>query len=204
MRALLYKDWILTWKYSKLLLLPVLLFSIAAGHQPEMTFFGVYAPIVLSALSLNSLAYDEKSGWLEYADALPYERHAIVRSKFLLSLLGCLVGILLPVLCTIGFQLGRTSLDLKNLGIMALAMLVAGTINSVVMLPVSFRFGTNTGRIIYIVLLACMFAFGSRITVTSFPGVSFPVLFLTVAAGCLILWVVSFLVSLKLYQPRRT
>lgn len=205
MRALLYKDFVITWRYSKLILFMALLFSILGGMKTEVSFIGVYAPLVLASLSLNTLAYDEKSGWLKYADGLPYGRTVIVQSKYLQSFLGCLVGMVLPALLVVLAGLIRGEMVLEGVPILMVGLLAAGTLNSVIVLPLSFRYDTNKGRIAFIVILAVLFGFGSQFLVAPvFEQLAGHMTWILTAAVavCLVLWVVSYELSILFYRNK--
>ena len=205
MRALLYKDFVMTWKYSKFILLMALVFSLLGGIKTDFTLIGVYAPLVLTSLSSNTLAYDEKSGWLKYADGLPYGRTAIVQSKYLQAFLGCLVGMALPAISVVFVGLIRGEVFLEGMPILLAGMLAAGTLNSVIVLPLSFRYDTNKGRIAFIVILAVLFGIGSQFLVVpvfeQLAGHIAWMLTVTVAV-CLVLWVVSYGLSIWFYRDK--
>lgn len=206
MRALLYKDFVMIWKYSKLILLMALIISLVGGIQTDLTLISIYAPLVLTSISLNTLAYDEKSGWLQYADGLPYGRNAIVQSKYLLALLGCLTGMVLPLIATLIVGLIRGEMVLEGLLILLVGMLAAGTLNSVITLPLSFRYGTNKGRVVFIVILAVLFGIGSQfLVVPALERLAGHIVWMALGtvALSLVLWIVSYGLSVRFYQDKQ-
>ena len=207
MRALLYKDLVVTWKYSKSLLGMVLLFSIIGAVKPDVAFFEIYGPLVLTALSLNALAYDEKFGWLKYADALPYGRKTVVRSKYVLSLVGCLVGVAVGLLCTLVAGLIQGDLSLAAMAVIAVSGMAAGTLNVTLMMPVAFRFDTNKARVVFIIIVAVVFAMVSQLFVVPdlvrLTQVDMTWLALGVLGVCLVLWIAGYNLSLLFYRNKR-
>lgn len=204
MRALLYKDCYMILKYNRFLLLMVLVFAVSAGISDAGMFFAVYPPVIMSAMSFSSLAYDERSGWLQYADTLPYGRNKIVASKYLLSLVGCLMPLLVLLISMTVFGLGRGDLDIMQLGAVALIVLTAGTAYICVLLPASFRFGTEKGRLIYI-LLTVLFCCGaySIPKPQMLPNFNLGLAAVLLLIGMIVIWGISYLISVKAYQNRK-
>lgn len=203
MRALLYKDCYMILKYNGFFLLAALLFTAVAGIGTQTMFFAVYPPVVMAALGYSSLAYDERSGWLRYADALPYGRKRIVASKYLLSLLCCLATMLLLMISMSAFRLARGQFDLRQLGIVALVVLLACTAYISILLPISFFFGTEKGRLIYIFLTVLFCCGGYSIPM---PQITLPMkwwLFPMVPIGAAVIWWGSYRLAVKLYQKRK-
>lgn len=203
MIALLQKDCIMIWKTSKSLLGVVLLFALIGGYDIKMLAFMVYAPIVLTSMSVNTMSYDEQSKWSLYAKTMPYDRRAMVGSKFVVSAVGCLLGVLLSLGSAIGFGLARGAVPVGELGVILCGALVAGTLNTVLMLPVAFWLGPTKGRLVFVVCLAVVFGAAANVSI---PGMLLEMDMWLAAAllvlVCLILWLISYVISVQLYQHR--
>lgn len=203
MIALLQKDCIMIWKTSKSLLGVVLLFALIGGYDIKMLAFMVYAPIVLTSMSVNTMSYDEQSKWSLYAKTMPYDRRAVVGSKFVVSAVGCLLGVLLSLGSAIGFGLARGAVPVGELGVILCGALVAGTLNTVLMLPVAFWFGPTKGRLVFVVCLAVVFGAAANVSI---PGMLLEMDMWLAAAllvlVCLVLWLISYVISVQLYQHR--
>ena len=203
MIALLQKDCIMIWKTSKSLLGVVLLFALIGGYDIKMLAFMVYAPIVLTSMSVNTMSYDEQSKWSLYAKTMPYDRRAMVGSKFVVSAVGCLLGVLLSLGSAIGFGLARGAVPVGELGVILCGALVAGTLNTVLMLPVAFWLGPTKGRLVFVVCLAVVFGAAANVSI---PGMLLEMDMWLVAAllvlVCLVLWLISYVISVQLYQHR--
>ena len=203
MIALLQKDCIMIWKTSKSLLGVVLLFALIGGYDIKMLAFMVYAPIVLTSMSVNTMSYDEQSKWSLYAKTMPYDRRAMVGSKFVVSAVGCLLGVLLSLGSAIGFGLARGAVPVGELGVILCGALVAGTLNTVLMLPVAFWLGPTKGRLVFVVCLAVVFGAAANVSI---PGMLLEMDMWLAAAllvlVCLVLWLISYVISVRLYQQR--
>lgn len=202
MLALIYKDLYSIWRYNRLLLLGVGLWVLITGVKPDMDFFAAYASVLCTGMGLSALAYDERSKWLQYADALPYGRKTVVRSKYLLSGLLCLAAIVLMVLVQLAAWLLRGENSLLHLATMVWEMMILGTMNAALTLPIAFRIGVERARIVYIVVGICMLSF-----YLPQPGI---VLGTGPALGgiagtvvlCAAVWAASCALAVRLYQSR--
>ena len=205
MRALVYKDLVMMYKYNRFLILFALLFAVVAGMNENSMFFAVYPPVVMMALGYSSLAYDERCGWLRYADTLPCGRKKIVTSKYLISLISCGASLIVLMASMTVFGLKRGDLNPMGLGAVALIVLLVGTVYVSLLLPVSFFLGTEKGRFVYILftVACCCGAYGISWP-ESLPQINMW-LFITlfIVGICLILGT-SYLISVKLYQKKKT
>lgn len=220
MRGLLYKDLIVTWKTCRMVILAALIFAVVAGMRSESLFFAVYAPIVMTATVLTTLAYDERSGWLRYADGLPYGRNTIVKSKYVMAFLCCIAAILVTAIVGVASVLFygpvedavlndviyHRTVTLPAVAFTALEQLLVGTIQTVILLPVSLRLGVEKGRIVYMVCIIafCALSFVVPKQGTSAETASLPLLpvCLALAGVCLVLWVLSYLVGAAVFRKR--
>ena len=89
---------------------------------------------------------------------------------------------------------------------LAVEQLLVGTIQTVILLPVSLRLGVEKGRIVYMVCIIafCALSFVVPKQGTSAETASLPLLpvCLALAAVCLVLWVLSYLVGAAVYRKR--
>lgn len=203
MRALLYKDFYMILKYNGFFMLAVILFITLAGLGTNL-FFVMYPPVVMMALGYSSLAYDERSGWLQYADALPYGRKKIVASKYLLSLLCCLTSIILLIISMSVLRLMRGQFDPQQLGLAVVIVAVVSTVYIGVLLPISFWLGTEKGRLVYIILtiLACCSGYSIPMP-KALPHINLVAAVSLLAAGVILAWIVSYFISVKVFQNRK-
>lgn len=218
MRGLLYKDLIVTWKTCRMVILAALIFAVVAGMRSESLFFAVYAPIVMTATVLTTLAYDERSGWLGYADGLPYGRDTIVKSKYVMAFLCCMAAILVTAIVGVASVLFygpvedavlndviyHRTVTLPAVAFTALEQLLVGTIQTVILLPVSLRFGVEKGRLVYIICIIVFFGLSMYLPkpgIVLGPG-ALMLEYLVVVAACILLWVASYFIGAAVFRKR--
>ena len=150
MIGLLKKDLFVADKSGRLLLVMAVIFSMI----PSMGNFGAtYAMMLALMMPLTSIAYDERCKWDKYAAMLPYTPGQIVWSKYLLAYFYTVLGGSIIVLGT--FLRGMTTgamdwgLTMELTVMMGVAMLFVMALG----MPVIYRFGSEKGRFVMIVIM---------------------------------------------------
>ena len=212
--ALLYKDAMVLRKNSRFLLILMIPFLLIAAVQPENLFFVIYPAVALSTMGLNSLSYDTSAGWDRYADALPYGRRRVVTAKYLMMLLGML-GAMAVLLGMIGLRVLLAALPVglpldgfSGAQVLAIVgiMLMTATLYAVVLMPMAIKFGLEKTRLLYVIFICAGVLFLTEYLPTA--GYVLPVGMRreVLAAGfvlvCGILWVVSWRISVGIYQKK--
>ena len=205
MIGLLKKDLFVADKSGRLLLVMAVIFSMI----PSMGNFGAtYAMMLALMMPLTSIAYDERCKWDKYAAMLPYTPGQIVWSKYLLAYFYTVLGGSIIVLGT--FLRGMTTgamdwgLTMELTVMMGVAMLFVMALG----MPVIYRFGSEKGRFVMIVImgigtgiaLGLMGAFGE---VPELPKLPLPVAVGIIAAVAVGATYASFRLSVHFYKKRQ-
>ena len=198
MKGLLLKDYYMTVKYCRMLILMVLIFA-AVSAVSNSIFLISYPFIIAGVLPVSLYAYDEKSGWCSYADAMPYSRAQQVSAKYISALVFiCLV----MLICTVGTALtGDSFIEDFSLLVMLCG---TGLLSAAVLLPFVLKFGSEKGRWAYyaVIIIACVIAAavfdtGSAVALELTGAAAACIL-----AGCVLLFGLSWLLSIKIYEKR--
>lgn len=198
MKGLLLKDYYMTVKYCRMLILMVLIFA-AVSAVSNSIFLISYPFIIAGVLPVSLYAYDEKSGWCSYADAMPYSRAQQVSAKYISALVFiCLV----MLICTVGKALtGDSFIEDFSLLVMLCG---TGLLSAAVLLPFVLKFGSEKGRWAYyaVIIIACVIAAavfdtGSAVALELTGAAAACIL-----AGCVLLFGLSWLLSIKIYEKR--
>ena len=198
MKGLLLKDYYMTVKYCRMLILMVLIFA-AVSAVSNSIFLISYPFIIAGVLPVSLYAYDEKSGWCSYADAMPYSRAQQVSAKYISALVFiCLV----MLICTVGKALtGDSFIEDFSLLVMLCG---TGLLSAASLLPFVLKFGSEKGRWAYyaVIIIACVIAAavfdtGSAVALELTGAAAACIL-----AGCVLLFGLSWLLSIKIYEKR--
>lgn len=202
MRGLLLKDWYQARKYCRSLLLIAVVFS-AVSVFPNNTMMAVY-PLMLGALLPVTLhAYDERSGFLRYACAMPTSRRDVVAVRYVELLVALALGFaMLGAARTVGALCGlRSAVSADALLVMALFSADIAAI----LLPLMFRFGTERARMMIFITVGLLAAL---LLLLSGNGLSDALVSMQALARCAVLAAVlavlplSFLLSLRIYRRK--
>ena len=202
MKGLFLKDLYMIWKYCRMLLLLVVCFTIggaAVGSNMQL-FFILYPVIVGAILPVTLISYDERFHWDRTCGTLPLKRSTIVTEKYLLTLcLACgLILLSLAVQAAVLLPRGRLA-DFLSLIPMELAV---GLLTPSLMLPVIFRLGVEKGRLAYFVAVGVVVAVGVGVGRELDPAAPVSVPLALPIAGSFLLFGLSWLLSIRLYEKR--
>lgn len=157
MIGLLLKDFYTMRQYGKTMIFMLILFSvISAGQDNPAVFFEGFFMMIAMTMAITSFGYDTVAKWDRYALSLPVTRAEVVASKYLLSLILCFGG------AVISFLVSAAILRFKPVEDFSMTMhlyVTAGLIGVVlflsgIMLPLTFKFGTEKSRIILVGIFA--------------------------------------------------
>ena len=195
MKGLLLKDWYLTLRYQRAFLIIAMAFSIggAASGEVVSSFFTFYPCLMAGLMVPSLLAYDEKEKWHIYAQTTPVTRAQYVTGKYLY---GLCIAAAMTVLSAIVMLIARKGLSGFSIRFSACLLLQA------LLFPFLFWLGAEKGRLIY-ALVAGVFAalaVGGWMAVDLGGGIHFGTVPLLAAA--LALYVLSWRLSIKLYNKR--
>lgn len=200
MKALLYKDFLVTKKYLRMLLMMDLIFVAVSIFGSSETPFLTIFPLVMCAPTVTSLiSYDERFHFDRSCDSMPVSRKTQVDEKYLLAL-GYVAVIFL--LCTVGVLKKPAGAERT---LLLVAMAAAGLLPASLLLPVMFRLGTEKGRIFYYVIYIASLALtygASGVDVTGVQAQPGPGLFWGTLAALLALFALSRFLSVRFYQKR--
>lgn len=146
MKALIYKDLLTLWKNLRNYLLMCVIFQVASIAGEDFEFMRFYPLILVASLPHTLLAYDERSGWEKYALTLPLGRKKLVGSKYLVGLLLIGGSFLLAAVTGLVRDWREGFFDPFDYWFELCVLLTLGISVMGVALPMSFRLGTEKGR----------------------------------------------------------
>ena len=197
MKGLLLKDWYLTLKYLRMLILISLLFAAMSVFSPENGFFRIYPAVMFAMIPVSLYSYDDREKWTVYAQAFPVSRAQYVTGKYLFGALGmaALVALLTVLYLISGAEgfVGAVTISL-----------VLGLGSASLMLPVLFRFGAEKGRIAYLIFIGAICGGGAALSLAapSEGGAAMPTPSAALCAGMIVFYILSWRLSVALYQKR--
>ena len=163
MTGLLRKDFLLLTKALRAFALFALVFAVLSFSQSNGEDMGAavgsYFFIMIVIMQVFTLSADEQARWLRLEKALPVTPFQAVLSKYLMSLLGAVLGMIVFLLfCIRDIMAGNFVEPLSAAAGLAAAALFLAAVE----FPLLYRFGSNSGRFLFfgvaIVVVAVVWA----------------------------------------------
>lgn len=154
MKSLLLKDFYVITKQLKIFLIIIPVIALTTGEA--MSSFSI---LLGAVLPMTAIAYDERSEWNELAAMMPYSKFDLIFSKYLLGYL-CMFGAALLVFIgqIIGKNNGIVAID-DDIKVLLFAVM-GGLIFIAINTPILFKFGSEKGRLVFIITMALVGASG--------------------------------------------
>ena len=155
MISILLKDLYVITKQLKIYLVIISVIALTTGET-----MSAFAILLGAALPMTAIAYDEHSKWNELAAMMPYSKFDLVFGKYLLGYL-CMFGAALIVF--VGQIVGKSSVVMPTkdgMNVLLFAV-VGGLIFIAINTPILFKFGSEKGRFVFIIIMALVGASGS-------------------------------------------
>lgn len=207
MKGLLLKDWYMMKKYCRSYLLIAVVFLGVSAVSDSNMFYSFYPVVLFGMIPINLLAFDERSRWTQYCDALPCSRAQVVTEKYMIGLLAQLAVLFASCVIQTGRMIASGSFKAGDIAVYLLMALSVALVAPSLSLPFIFWLGVEKGRIVYLCMIGAIVA-GSIVFLNTSSNVPFqntvepglPIIVgFVVAAG---LFVISWALSVKLYARR--
>ena len=160
MKGLIVKDFTYIKNYWKTYLLAIILGIIpTALINYDPNFMLIISMLIIFIISINTFSFDKKNNWNKYALTMPVSRRDIVRAKYMLNIIGLLLGSILGFLLSlIGNFFYKIDLDFNNFINILIISMAFFLILSAIDLPTLFKWGTNKGKIVLMIVLFTLIA----------------------------------------------
>lgn len=211
MNGMLKKDFMLTWKNMKSLLLALVVFLAVSFSQTELRvlLLGLYLCLLGVLTPIYAFSYDKLAGWDGYARALPVSRWKIVLAKYLLGIMFLAAALVVGVLIAVGSKAAGVELDLSESVLFLIGFAVGSFLFLSVQIPVIYRFGPEKARIFVVVgvflvtaVLGAFLRFGDNIVFLQAVLHPSGLLAAGFAALVILISVGSFFLSVRIYKKR--
>ena len=199
MKGFLKKDLYLTLGYCRSIFLIVVVFIVIGCVQTDNYFFIFYPAIMVSLLAVSLLSYDEREHFCTYAAAMPQSRATYVSAKYIIGLIYGLICVAVIVLVQMIFG----EFSGKDFLFLVGSLLILVLFTPAVALPFMFKFGVEKGRLAYYVMIGFSTAAALLLMNMGYRGrLGGGLLFALLGAAAMILFVISWLLSIRFYQKR--
>ena len=221
MKGLIIKDLLNLSSYKTTLFLILIFCCMGMIGTDAVNFAPTFITVMIGMIVLSTFNYDEASHAEKYIVALPLTRKEIVMSKYILAIvgniLGGIIGIILTIIIVNVMNVIKPDdlirLDYQGLLVTVISGILGVALIQAIQIPSVYRFGAEKGRIqmfLLIFLLVLMIAgVGFLITKVGFDidineinhfmnRFGIPILLLVSA----VLYYISYQISYKIYKKK--
>lgn len=202
MKGLIRKDLYMIWRYGRMLLLISAVFLGMSAVAEQNYFFVVYPVLFGGILPVTLISYEERDGWNRLCDAMPISRKTVVDERYVMTVL-CFLALFLLTMAVQAAVLIPKGLASELVQLLCLLPGV-GLIAPAFMIPVTLRWGVEKGRITYFIFIGVIVTLG-LMAANSISGMSGEIAgpgMWAIPAAALVLFAVSWLISIRLYETR--
>lgn len=204
MYGLILKDLLGLKKYCRTAVLIILFYFVLSFMFDFSSFLAAMTIMMLTMMSITSFSYDEFARWDNYVLTLPISRKAIVVSKYILALILIIIGIVLSTILSLLTVLAGQEMVLGELFATIGAISMVAMIIVSIMFPLLYRFGVEKSRLMLLGVVAVptiIVIVLQKLGVT-FSDEQFILLFKSAPLFVLICFVLSIVISCKIYQKK--
>lgn len=160
MKGLIKKDLLLLKSQFKTHFIILLIFTAVSFVSEDYTFI-TFIPILGVMLIISTLSFDNYYKWDAFALTLPLSRKDNVKSKYALAVLITLTFVILATIILIAFNtIKGLPINVFNILTLMCGSLLGAAIASSLFIPLIYKFGSEKGRTIMIIVV---FAIGGCI-----------------------------------------
>lgn len=168
MKGLILKDLYMSAKYCRSYLFLIIIFSVLNFLSDGSNATALVYPCMLAGmLPVTLLGYDERSGWMLYANTLPYTKLQLVTSKYLFGLFVQLASSVILIGASVLRCLNTKDYNyISSLPLIICISIILFSIMSATTLPFMFKYGVEKGRVINMVAVGIICAVGAILATT--------------------------------------
>jgi len=207
MRGLIIKDLLNLKKQGIFLGAFVIVYLFISIQMGDGAFFAGVLLIMCALMPMTAMSYDERVKWDRYALSMPISRADIVVGKYALGILLLAVALVASLLAT--FVVG--DINFKDNMLSTIMIGGIGIAMMSVILPILFKVGVEKARYVIIAVFTApvlaIFTLGKlvdngRITISQLGQINYTLLAAGVIVALIALFVLSLLISLKIYSRK--
>lgn len=159
MKGLLVKDYLMLINQKRFLLLALVMMVVISLSGSGATFAIGYCAFMGVLNGVSTISYDEYNHGYSFLLTLPFTRKEYVLEKYLFTFLCVTLFSLVGGFIAFGSQLVQASpaFSLFELAISLVTLLCMSLLVAAIMLPVQLRFGSEKGRIAFVVVMLSLF-----------------------------------------------
>lgn len=209
MLGLIIKDLLViikNYKVIQLLILGVIILPISQNPTYMVPILSAVITVWLISLLASSFEYDDQAKWSEQVDFLPVQRKTIVREKYLLGGILCLLSLVLIIFILLFLKAAGIKISISDIWIGIGINLFMSIVYIGIIIPCVYKFGVESSRILlYVIVLLPTLLVGifQFFHIDIHIGTLSKEAVVSITVFAAILWIiVSYVISVAVYQRK--
>lgn len=154
MKGLIIKDILNLRKILKTSFLMLVFFTLITYNSKNPNFLVGIFVLILTMQFISSIAFDEQSKWNVYALTMPISRKDIVLSKYIISILLSIIGLLLSTTVAYFIILPKSNFTSLELLISAYVTFGIAMLFLSILLPLIYKYGVEKSRMLMLIVIS--------------------------------------------------
>ena len=161
MKGLILKDLLTLKNQMRNIMIIIIGFIILSIIMENYFYIAFIIPFYIVMLVISTFSYDELNNANTYIVALPYNRKAIVKARYLLSLMSIITALLIGAILSFVTPLLNPNMDFMSTFASSVATIIGVILVISLLMPCFYKFGVQKGRVIlFIAIMAVSFLIG--------------------------------------------
>ncbi|MDD2217432.1 MAG: ABC-2 transporter permease [Eubacteriales bacterium] len=205
MIGLIIKDFLNLKKQAQIISIIVVIYMMISFLGENVSMLVGMIMLLSAMLPLTALAYDERSGWDKFALTMPVSRREVVASKYTFAIIVIGVASVISFISMMAFD----SLDISTELIVSAFILSFCILYISLLLPVAFKLGAEKARYaMFIVAFTPVIVVSAYAKInpeglgTNFTELNFAMIALISLTVAVVCFVISYMVSIKIYKAK--
>ncbi len=218
LKGLVVKDFQTIKSYKSTVLFMIVIFIVCAFLNGDVTnFLPIFIPLCFEMLGISSFSYDNLANADKYLLTFPIDKKDIVKARYIYILMFTLLGTVLGFVLTLLVQRIKISNVpdkecLSNTLAIIIGSLIAMMFLQAFQISIMYKFGAEKGRIIQMIMIVALMIGVSfiatalmnvlNISLDSFIIILKNYLLAILGISVMMLYIVSFVISCKIYEKK--
>ena len=217
-KGLIIKDFQTMKSYKTTILFMIVIFIVCSFSNNNLTnFLPIFMPLCFEMIAISSFSYDNLAKTDKYILTFPINKKDMVKARYIYILLFTLFGSLLGLVLTILIQCIKIGNMIDKDILSNTLAIIFGSLSAIIFLqafqiPIMYKFGAEKGRIIQMIMIVALMIGISLIVTTlmNFFNISLDsfiimlknYLIVILSISVIIIYILSFIISYKIYDKK--
>ena len=208
MTSLVLKDLLNLRSYFKTIIIFIVFYGFINYSMDDSSFLAGMVILLFTMMPISSFTYDQQAKWNVFGQSLPVTRKEIVLSKYILSGIFLFVGFAVSVVMSVLISMVKsTIIEWENLFISNASIVAVAIVLLSILIPLIYKFGVEKSRFMMMVIILVPIIISITLPklglkIPTDLDLSLPIVYGIIVFAEIVMTIVSFLISLKIFVTK--